>query len=119
MLGAIGGSLIGAGSAWFGAKKLVDLKVKGLPMGGYQASVGPIKNGNFPYVVMGRFIHLHRQVSSLTHANREALSFEAADFQASVINLEKADQKALHAAVAKLLKQKPIDDFPSLLSQLF
>jgi len=34
MLGAIGGGLLGLGSAWLGANKLVESKLKGLPLGG-------------------------------------------------------------------------------------
>lgn len=119
MLGAIGGGVIGAGSAWFGANKLVDTKIKGLPVGGYQACVGPIKNRNFPYVIIGRFIHLYRQIAQLNHANRQPLSFDASDFQAKVASLENAAQKDLHKACEKLIKQKPVDDLETILSPFF
>lgn len=119
MLGAIGGGLIGAGSAWFGADKLVDTKIKGLPVGGYQACIGPIKNRNFPYVVIGRFIHLYRQIAQLNHANRQPLNFDANDFQAKIDSLESSAQKKLHKACEQLIKQKPIDDLEELLSPFF
>ncbi len=119
MMGALGGGLIGAGSAFFGANKLVDMKIKGLPVGGYQACYGPIKNRNFPYVVIGRFIHLYRQVAQLNHANRQALNFNATDFQDKVEQLEKSDQKELHKACEKLIKQKPVDNLESILQPLF
>ncbi len=124
MIGAIGGGLIGAGSAWFGADKLVEIKLKGLPLGGYNASIGPIKNRNFPYVVIGRFIHLYRQIAELNHANRQALNFQARDFQATdfqdkVDTLKKSDQKSLHKACEQLVKQKPVDNLDSLLLPLF
>ncbi len=119
MAGAIGGGLIGAGSAWLSADKLVDIKIKGLPLGGYQACVGPIKNRNFPYVVIGRFIHLFKQISQLNHANRQALDFNANDFQDKVENLEKIEQKELHNACARLIKQKPVDNLSDVLSLLF
>ncbi len=119
MAGAIGGGLIGAGSAWFSADKLVDIKIKGLPLGGYQACVGPIKNRNFPYVVIGRFIHLFKQISQLNHANRQALDFNASDFQDKVETLEKIEQKELHAACARLIKQKPVDSLSEVLTPLF
>jgi len=119
MMGAIGGGLIGAGSAWFGADKLVDIKVRGLPIGGYQACVGPIKNRNFPYVVIGRFLHLYRQISQLNHANRQALNFNATDFQDKVASLEKSTQKELNVACERLIKQKPVDHLEAALRPLF
>ena len=119
MLGAIGGGLLGASGAWFGANKLVDMKLKGLPVGGYQACIGPIKNRNFPYVVIGRFVHLYRQIAQLNHANRQALDFNATDFQNSVENLEGSAKKELHKACEKLIKQKPVDELEAILSPLF
>lgn len=119
MLGSIGGGLLGAGSAWFGADKIVDIKIKGLPIGGYQACVGPIKNRNFPYVVIGRFIHLYRQISQLNHANRQDLNFSASDFQEKVESLEKSAKKELNRACERLSKQKPVDDLETILATLF
>ncbi|MGQ8367387.1 GTPase/DUF3482 domain-containing protein [Glaciecola sp. 1036] len=119
LLGSVGGGLIGAGSAWFGADKLVDMKIKGLPVGGYMACIGPIKNRNFPYVVIGRFIHLYKQISQLNHANRQALNFSATDFQEKVANLEKSSQKDLNTACERLIKQKPVDNLEDILSPLF
>ncbi|MBT0585948.1 GTPase/DUF3482 domain-containing protein [Alteromonas oceanisediminis] len=119
MLGALGGSLLGAGSAWFGADKLVDVKISGLPLGGHQACVGPIKNRNFPYVVIGRFLHVYQQISALTHADRSELTVSAEDFKDRVDNLEKAQQKSLHTACERLIKQKPVDDLESVLRPLF
>ncbi|MDT0595065.1 DUF3482 domain-containing protein [Glaciecola petra] len=119
MLGSIGGGLIGAGSAWFGADKIVDIKIKGLPIGGYQACVGPIKNRNFPYVVIGRFIHLYRQISQLNHANRQNLNISTSDFQDKVESLEKSAQKELNRACERLIKQKPVDNLEAILTPLF
>lgn len=119
MLGSIGGGLLGASSAWFGADKIVDIKIKGLPIGGYQACVGPIKNRNFPYVVIGRFIHLYRQISQLNHANRQDLNFSASDFQDKVESLEKSAQKELNRACERLSKQKPVDELEAILAPLF
>lgn len=119
MLGAIGGGLFGAGSAWFGANKLVDTKLKGLPLGGYQACYGPIKNKNFPYVVIGRFIYLFNQVSQRNHSVRSALTIEDGDLNQQVKSLEKSQQKALHVACENLIKQKPQDDLIGVLLPLF
>ncbi|MCW8091757.1 GTPase/DUF3482 domain-containing protein [Alteromonas sp. ASW11-130] len=119
MLGALGGGLIGASSAWFGADKLADMSVQGLPVGGYEARFGPMKNRNFPYVVIGRFVHLHAQISQRSHASREALSIDANDFQQRVQSLEKSTQRELHQECERLIKQRPTDDLESALRPLF
>jgi len=51
MLGAVIGSAVGFTSAWFASDQLLKVDIKGLPLGGYEAVYGPIKNKNFPYVV--------------------------------------------------------------------
>jgi hypothetical protein len=106
MLGAIGGSLMGAGGAWLSADKLLSMKIKNLPMGGHQACVGPIKSLNFPYVEVGRFVYMYRQITKLTHANGRVLTITAYDFQQSLSGLSGDDKKRLHTALAKLTAQK-------------
>lgn len=118
MLGAAIGGAAGFGSALFGAEKLADVRVNGLPLGGSQACYGPARHRNFPYVIIGRFLHLYRQVSVRNHASREALSARAEAFQEQIVSLEKSRQKALHAACARLARQKTVDDLDSLLLAL-
>ncbi len=118
MLGAIGGGVTGFSSAFFGANKLVTNKIKGIPLGGYESSVGPINNLNFPYVILGRFIYLYQQIKSKNHANRQALTIAPEDFQAQVSALEKSEQSALHKACKKLISQKVVDDLPEILLKL-
>ncbi len=119
MLGAISGGLLGFGSAWFGANKLVKVKLKGLPLGGYEASYGPVANKNFPYVIIGRFIFLHKQISQRNHALRGRLEIESGELHQQISALEKLSQKALHQACDQLVKQKTVDDLPQLLKMLF
>ena len=118
MLGAISGGLIGAGSAYFGADSMASMKLKGLPLGGYTASVGPIQNRNFPYVVIGRFLYCYRQVANLSHANRQSLSIAATDMQSIIEKLESSQIKDLHKACERLSKQKTVDDLDAVLRPL-
>lgn len=119
MLGAIGGGLAGAGTALLSANKLLTSKVKGMPLGGYQASIGPIQNRNFPYVIIGRFIYLFYQVSQLNHADRRALDVSQPAFQSQIEQLQKNALKDLHNACDKLSKQKVVDNLEELLRPLF
>ncbi len=111
MLGALGGGLLGAGSAWFGADHISTFTVQGLPLGGYQAHQGPIKNRNFPYVVLGRYLYLAEALRHRTHAHREKLQISEGDLAARIKQLSSEEQAGLHRALDRLRKQKPVDNF--------
>jgi len=124
MLGAIGGAALGFTSAWLGADKLVTTSIKGLPLGGYQACQGPMKNKNFPYVVIGRFLYLFEQLRSKNHADRNAIVMSNDMVSENNLNrkidkMEKSDVKALHLVCNKLVSQKPITDLQGSLKSLF
>jgi len=117
-LGALGGSAVGATSAWFGADKLAGFKLQGLPVGGYVAQQGPMKNRNFPYVLLGRFLHLEEALQSRTHARRDSIQVTEGKLQDRVSTLKNAQQKSLHRALELLSKQKPVDDLAKVLKPL-
>ena len=124
MLGAIGGAALGFTSAWFGADKLVQTSIKGLPLGGYQACQGPIKNKNFPYVVIGRFLYLFEQLKSKNHADRNAIVMSESDvsednLKTRIEKMDKADVKALHVACDRLVSQKAVDCLQEVIQKLF
>jgi hypothetical protein len=119
MLGAIGGGLLGAGSAWFGADKMAEIKLKGLPLGGYTAIYGPVQHRNFPYVVIGRFLYIYRQIANLSHANRRPLTIQGSEVQATITRLESSQQRKLHQACDRLVKHKSVDDLEAVLLPLF
>ena len=58
-LGAGIGAMIGGVSAWVTTDRIADIKILGLPLGGKQLSIGPMRNINFPYVVLGRALYHH------------------------------------------------------------
>jgi len=118
MLGALGGGLAGFGSAWFGSKKLTESKIKGIPLGGFEAIVGPITNPNFPYVVLGRFIYLYQQIKNKNHADRGALGIRATDFQQQVGLLEKSSKSKIHNACRDLSRQKVVENLNEVLIEL-
>ncbi len=119
MLGALGGGLLGAGSAYFSAEKVLSMQLKGLPMGGYKVSVGPVRHRNFPYVIVGRFLYYHTYIAQLTHACRQVQAFTAGDFQASIEQLARTELKQLHVACAQLAKQQAVDNLAAKLLPLF
>lgn len=118
MLGALGGGAVGASSAWFGADKLSTWRLQGLPLGGYEAYQGPIRNRNFPYAVLGRFLYLADALRNRTHARRETLQIQEGDLSARINQLNRQQQAQLHRALDRLRRQKPADDITAVLQAL-
>ena len=110
MLGALGGGLLGAGSAWLGADSISSFRVQGLPLGGYEAHQGPIQNRNFPYVVLGRFLYLADALRHRTHAHREKLQISEGDLSARIKQLSSEQQAGLHRSLDRLRQQKTTED---------
>ncbi len=73
MLGAGLGALIGGASALFGSEKVGKHKMLGKLLSDRTISVGPIKDVNFPWVILSRAILHHQLISERNHALREAL----------------------------------------------
>jgi len=119
MLGAIGGGVIGSGTAWFGADSLATSKLKGLPLGGYEARVGPMRNKNFPYVLLGRFLYSYQLLHRRNHAQRDSL--EAGELCVSdlIETLSSSDKRALVIALDRLSRQKSVKQLPDILLPLF
>lgn len=118
MLGALGGGMLGGASAWLSADRIADFKLQGLPVGGYEARQGPIRNRNFPYVALSRFLFLFDAMQERTHARRDALSVEEGDLSARIGTLGKEAQGRLHRALDRLSRQKPVEDLPGALRPL-
>ena len=117
-LGTLGVSAAAAASAWFGAEKLAGFKLKGLPVGGYAAQQGPMQNRNFPYVLLGRFLHLEEVLQNRTHARRDSIQVTEGKLQDKISKLNQRQQKELHRALERLSKQKATDDLVSVLKPL-
>ncbi len=118
MMGAVIGGAAGFGSALLGSDKLAELRFHGLPLGGTQACYGPARHANFPYVIIGRFLFLYRQISSRNHASRAALHAGTYELQEQIASLEKSQQRDLHQACARLARQKPVENLDRLLLNL-
>lgn len=113
-LGAGLGALIGGVSTWLGADRVAETKVLGLPVGGEMLVVGPMRNVNFPYVVLSRALLHHQTIEQRTHADRGPLRLEQTDGQ-----LQRSDfqsRKRLEKVFTRLRKQEGLA--PELLDEL-
>lgn len=114
MLGAGIGALIGGISTWIGADRIAETKVMGLPLGGESISVGPMRNVNFPYVVLGRALLHHRMIEDRTHAYRGPLELNVDPD--TLPRFEFEVRKRLEKVFGKLRKQEALA--PELLDVL-
>ena len=76
LLGSAIGALVGGSGAFFGFNELSDVKVLGQKIGKKYLKTGPIKNVNFPYVLLNRALFHATKVASRSHALRDIAKFE-------------------------------------------
>ena len=118
-MGALAGGVLAGGSAWFGADRLADFKLKGLPVGGYEARQGPMKNRNFPYVLLSRFLFLYYALQKRTHAQRDSLEIQEGDLSSRISKLDKEHQKSIHRVMDRLSRQRSLESPAKALEPLF
>jgi GTPase Era involved in 16S rRNA processing len=78
VLGGIGlgmftalGTLLGAGSAAVGTKKIASTKIKGFPLGGAKIQVGPVENDQLLYVLTDRSLIYFSHIINWAHSRRD------------------------------------------------
>jgi GTPase Era involved in 16S rRNA processing len=74
LAGTILGSVLGGATAWYGSKKLPEVKIQILPHVGRTLRIGPMKNAAFPWIVLNRAILYHEVVSRRAHARRDKVN---------------------------------------------
>jgi GTPase Era involved in 16S rRNA processing len=74
------GGLIGGVGAKFGFNNLYELKILGQNIGKRQLSIGPMKNLNFPYILLGRALYHASTIAKRSHALRDSLHLDKEDF---------------------------------------
>jgi len=114
LMGAGLGALIGGVSAWMTADRVADIKLLGQPLGGKLLSVGPMRNINFPYVVLGRALLHQRMLEDRTHACRDPL--ELTQLPVSLQTVAPEQRRRLEKVFSKLRHQESLD--PELLDIL-
>jgi hypothetical protein len=104
LLGSGLGAVAGGVSAWLTSDRIARVKVLGHPLGGRQISIGPMRNINFPYVVLGRALLHQRVVEKRTHAKRGPLEIGAEQGGAMLVDL--ARRRGFEKLFSKLRKQE-------------
>jgi GTPase SAR1 family protein len=82
-LGTTIGALIGGGGVLFGIDKLQNSELlknellKKTPFGSRKVStIGPIRDLNFPFILLKRLIYFTKEIANRPHANRKKLSID-------------------------------------------
>jgi len=76
LLGAGIGAVIGGAGAFFAFNELSEVKVLGQTLGKRYLEMGPMKNRNFPYILLGRTLYHTTQVANRSHAMRGVAEFD-------------------------------------------
>jgi len=104
LLGSGLGALAGGVSAWLTSDRIANIKVLGHPLGGKEVSIGPMRNINFPYVVLGRALLHQRMIEARTHACRGPLEIDAQPGQLQLTDTR--TRRRFEKLFAKLRKQE-------------
>lgn len=89
LMGSLGGGVVGALSGWFGSDWLQQKLPAWLPYHRKQNQLGPVRDPNFAFVILGRAIEHAQAMLAHSHADRSALKLDDANMMRS---LERSEQ---------------------------
>jgi len=69
-LGATIGAISGAVAGYLGFEKLADFKIMGIGFGKKELQIGPIKNINFAFILLGRALNFTKVLATLSYAKK-------------------------------------------------
>ena len=115
MIGSIIGAAIGGASAVLGYDKLADIKILGQKLGKKELIIGPMKNLNFPYILLNRSIFYAKTIINRSHALREKefLKSNGNISEQYIDNKTRKQLEKLHTKFKKSnkAKDKDIEDY--------
>lgn len=76
LAGSVIGALLGGASAYLGGRRAAQVRILGQQMGGRTLRVGPIRNLNFPWILLDRALLHFCSVTGRAHARRDTLVLE-------------------------------------------
>ncbi|MCE5231010.1 DUF3482 domain-containing protein [bacterium] len=107
MLGTVIGGAVGAASSWLAWDRLTQVRVLGQTLGGPLLQIGPIREPNFPWVVLDRALLYHEAVAGRAHARRDPLKIETGEGrEGPTSKLESSARRRLQDCFERLRKHK-------------
>jgi len=117
------GGLIGGVGAKFGFNNLYEVKVLGQNIGKRELSIGPMKNLNFPYILLGRALYHASTIAKRSHALRDSLHLDKEDFFMDQVMNSKLRKKLeeLHVPLrkGKELKEESLVQYKEVVLESF
>ena len=108
-LGALVGGVVGGVGAKLGFNNLYNVKILGQKVGKRELIIGPMKNLNFPYILLGRALYHASIIAKRSHALRQSIKLEDDElFTEQVLNSD--IRKKLEKVHEKLRKDESVDD---------
>ena len=102
-LASLIGGVIGGVGAKFGFNNLYEVKILGQNLGKRELTIGPMKNLNFPYILLGRALYQSSMVAKRSHAMRDNIKLEDETFYTEQIITSEMRKKLeeLHTLLRK------------------
>jgi len=102
-LASLIGGVIGGVGAKFGFNNLYEVKILGQNLGKRELTIGPMKNLNFPYILLGRALYQSSMVAKRSHAMRDNIKLEDEEFYTEQIITSEMRKKLeeLHTLLRK------------------
>ncbi len=73
--GAIG-AVVGGTGAYFGFDEISEVQLLGSTLGQRHLVIGPMKNRNFPFILIGRALYHTSQIANRSHASRQNIDID-------------------------------------------
>jgi len=108
LLGGAIGAVVGGTGAYFGFDKVAEVKLLGRTLGRKYLEVGPMKNRNFPYILLGRSLYHLSVISRRSHAKRDRVEI-VMDASFRALWLDESMRKSLEKMHAKFRSAKEIE----------
>jgi len=103
------GGLVGGVGAKFGFNNLYEIKVLGQNLGKRELTIGPMKNLNFPYILLGRALYHASTIAKRSHASRNSIELDNEGFYTEQI-IESEIRKKLEKVHLKLRKSNRVEE---------
>ena len=122
MASLIGGVLGGIG-ARMGFDNLYSVEILGQNIGKRELSIGPMKNLNFPYILLGRAIYHASIIAKRSHAMRDSFKLEDEEFfTEQIINSEMRKKlERVHVLLRKgeEVKEEVLEEYKTMILRSF
>jgi len=122
-LASLIGGVVGGIGARIGFDNLYSIEILGQNLGKRELSIGPMKNLNFPYILLGRAMYHGSVIAKRSHALRESFKLEDDEFfTEQLIDAEMRKKlESIHLKLRKneALSEEMLDEYKKIILRSF